>query len=243
MPGVGAKTEIAEFAQQILLVRIETLHELRVLQLLLTLFRTHPAENAEPAGQNLLAVLWQILPARRKIIDDFLAFCGRHTLEREFTVTHRLSLLRRQLIPALEVAANLLLPFWWKTAESGVVAHETLLLFRRTIAQILDPFWRQTHQCAGIRLALLFLRLFLSPLLLTDSLPLCLPLRAWALAACAEKCSLRRRRASETHRKQQRCQPGAELYKSTHHKSRLSAAPGTRGIIWWILPLILRRLR
>src|SRR5579864_6495014 len=142
LPRVWAKAEIAEFAQQILLVRVETLHELRVLQFLLTLFRAHPAENPEPARQNLLALRRQILPARSKIVDDFFALLGRHALEHEFTVAHRFSLLRRQLIPTLEVASNLLLPLWRKIAESCIVAHKALLFFRRAILQFLDPLRR-----------------------------------------------------------------------------------------------------
>lgn len=221
LPGIGLEPQIRDLAQQVLLVCIETVHELWVLQRLLALLRRHALKRSQSAVNELLAILREMAPARSQVIDNFFALVRRHAFEEPFTVTHGLSLLRRQLIPTVKIAPNLFLPLRREIAESRIVAHETLLLFRRAVAQVLDPLWRQTHQRAGIRLALLLLRLLFGPPLLTNGLPL----RPRDLALCAQKASLRRRRASETRREEQRCKHRAELEESTHYESRLNAAP------------------
>ena len=211
MPGIGAKAQIAELAQQILFVRVEALHELGVLQFLLALFWGHSAEHAEPASDELLTFRRQILPARSKVVDDFLAFRRRHALEKKFAVAHCLALLRRQLIPTFEIAANLFLPLRRQIAKTRIIAHETLLFFRRMVAQIRYPLWGQTHQGTSVRLTRWLSCPVLSALHLPLLLPLSLTLHARTFATLPQESAARRRGTGKARRKQQHRESRAEL--------------------------------
>jgi len=218
LPRARPKSKIAELLQQISFVWVEPAHEFGILQLLLALFGTHSAEHAEPAHQKLLAVLRQFLPARRKVGDDFPALLRRHALENSLTIAHRVALLRWHLIPALEIPAYLLLPLRWQIPETRVVAHKTLLLFRRTIPQFLDPLRRQTHHGARIRLARrpsgpLLGALHLALLLLS------LTLHARTLASLPAESSSRWGGKSQARDEKQRRKARSELEESSHHDS------------------------
>ena len=131
-----------------LFVRIQTLHEPRVVQR--RLFRwTHSLQRVQLGVDRLPPLRRHPLPFRQQFVSDIVALLGR-----EFPicspVPSSILLFRRKIVPFLEILANLMLPPRRQILESLIVLHEALLLFRRLVAQILDPFRRRPFHAARV---------------------------------------------------------------------------------------------
>src|SRR6185437_10917970 len=205
LPVRRAQSQIRQLPQQILLVRFQPAHELRILQSRLTLLRCHSRQHAHSSRQQLFALLRQRLPARCQILHHFLPLLRRKPAENLLAIDQRVLLLWRQLIPFLQTPLDLLLPLRRQILKLFVVPHEPLLLFRRHLLQFVHPFRRQSHRAAHARFVLLLSNLSLR-------LPL-LPSRATRLHSGPLPSKIPLRGSPRRHRQRQ------------HHHRRNRRAP------------------
>jgi len=126
-------SRVAEFVQItecLLLVRGKSAHEFRVVELGVLLSGRHAIEDAQAAQEQLAALRGHRLPAWEKIVANILTLFGRHLPENFLAPAKLVFLLRRKLIPFLEILTNLRLALGQKAAETRVVLHEAILFFR-----------------------------------------------------------------------------------------------------------------
>ena len=154
---IGRIAHGIEAAQHGLFVRAQALHEPRIVQRGLAVRRTHLLQRVQTPGDHLLAVRRHLLPFRQQRSLHVLALLGRHALPSLCAIFHRAALRRRKTVVALQILANLLLPFRRQTSEAFVVLQKTFLLLRRHLPQPLRPLtWQprsalSVHTTASIR--------------------------------------------------------------------------------------------
>src|SRR5580704_1225542 len=90
------------------------------------------------------------LPLRQQFVSYLVAVFRRKLLPSVRPFPQSILLIGRQIVPFLQVLANLLLPPRRKVLESLIVLHEALLLRRRLVAKILHPLRRQPRHTATI---------------------------------------------------------------------------------------------
>ena len=140
---IGGITHGVEIAQHGLLARAKPLHEPGIIKSGLSLGRIHPLQDSQAAIDQLLSILWHLLPFRHENISNVNALLRRQFFQQSFAVPNRISLGRRKPVPILEIVANLRLPLGRQALKLLVVAHEPFLLFRRHVLQIFHPFRRE----------------------------------------------------------------------------------------------------
>lgn len=144
-----------QIAQRLLLVGREALHKRGIVELRLTRRGSQIAQHAKTPKKQLAPFNGHGLPARQKAVANILPLLRRKALEESLAVLNGVLLFRAQPVPLLEIPADLRLTLRRQALEALVVLHEPLLLFRRAIAELFNPFRRKPFHTANVGLALL----------------------------------------------------------------------------------------
>src|SRR5580704_9305692 len=146
----GGTAQRAQALYHGLFIRIQSLHKLRVVQRFFPVCWAHSLQRVQLPVHRLSPLRRHPLPFRKQFVSHLIAIFRRKLLPSVSPFPQSILLIGRQIVPFLQVLANLLLPSRRKILESLIVLHEALLLRRRLVAKILHPFRRQPSHAAPI---------------------------------------------------------------------------------------------
>lgn len=131
------RQEVIQAAQDVLLAGVETLLELGAVEEPLTLAGRHIAHPAEGVHHLLLLHRTQLV-VFGKDGTQLPPLFGREALHDLLPLPQHLLLMRRQIVPTLQVLADLLLPPRGQVVKLSVVAQDSILLLGRQFTQVAE---------------------------------------------------------------------------------------------------------